>query len=70
MRRRKQETFFTFSFMHFKTTVLDINKIYFVLVKDLSAMHDKHLNRQTLDDNVDEEHTIEITTKEITQVKI
>lgn len=37
-------------------------------MKDLSAMHDKHLNRPTLDDNVDEEHTIEITTKEITQM--
>ncbi len=38
------------------------------LVKELSTMHDKHLNRPTLDDNVDEEQTIEITTKEITQV--
>jgi hypothetical protein len=38
------------------------------LVKELSTMHDKHLNRPTLDDNIDEEQTIEITTKEITQV--
>ena len=37
-------------------------------VKDLSTLHDKHLNRPTLDDNVDEEHAIEITTQEITQV--
>jgi syntaxin 16 len=37
-------------------------------VKELSTMHDKHLNRPTLDDNIDEEQTIEITTKEITQV--
>lgn len=45
----------------------DITKIK-QRMKDLSAMHDKHLNRPTLDDNVDEEHTIEITTKEITQM--
>ena len=31
-------------------------------------MHDRHLNRPTLDDNIEEEHTIEITTQEITQV--
>ncbi|XP_028410106.1 syntaxin-16-like [Dendronephthya gigantea] len=37
-------------------------------MKELSAMHDKHLNRPTLDDNVDEEQTIEITTKDITQM--
>lgn len=70
MRRRKQETFFFIFSLLCTSRLLDINKIYFVLVKDLSAMHDKHLNRPTLDDNVDEEHTIEITTKEITQVKI
>ena len=39
-----------------------------LIVKELSAIHDKHLNRPTLDDNIDEEQTIEITTKEITQV--
>ena len=37
-------------------------------MKDLSSMHDRHLNRPTLDDNIEEEHTIEITTQEITQV--
>eukprot|EP00795_Rhopilema_esculentum_P001270 gene1270-15650_t len=37
-------------------------------VKDLSALHDRHLNRPTLDDNVEEEHVIEITTQEITQM--
>lgn len=37
-------------------------------MKELSTMHDKHLNRPTLDDNIDEEQTIEITTKEITQM--
>lgn len=37
-------------------------------MKDLSTLHDKHLNRPTLDDNVDEEHAIEITTQEITQM--
>ncbi|XP_020893016.1 syntaxin-16 isoform X2 [Exaiptasia diaphana] len=35
---------------------------------DLSTLHDRHLNRPTLDDSVDEEQTIEITTKEITQM--
>lgn len=40
---------------------------YFV-VKDLAALHDKHLNRPTLDDSVDEEHAIEIQTQEVTQV--
>ena len=40
----------------------------FIAVKELSSLHDKHLNRPTLDDSVDEEQTIEITTKEITQV--
>ena len=33
-------------------------------------LHDKHLNRPTLDDNVDEEHAIEIQTQEITQVSV
>lgn len=37
-------------------------------MKDLSSLHDKHLNRPTLDDSVDEEQVIEITTKEITQM--
>ncbi|XP_067652521.1 syntaxin-16-like [Haliotis asinina] len=37
-------------------------------VKELSALHDKHLNRPTLDDSVDEEHAIEIQTQEITQM--
>ncbi|XP_065064525.1 syntaxin-16-like isoform X3 [Rhopilema esculentum] len=37
-------------------------------IKDLSALHDRHLNRPTLDDNVEEEHVIEITTQEITQM--
>jgi len=37
-------------------------------VDELSALHDKHLNRPTLDDDVGEEHAIEIMTQEITQV--
>jgi hypothetical protein len=37
-------------------------------VKDLTSLHDKHLNRPTLDDSIDEEHAIEIQTREITQV--
>ncbi|XP_077982254.1 syntaxin-16-like isoform X2 [Glandiceps talaboti] len=37
-------------------------------MKELSSLHDKHLNRPTLDDNVDEEHAIEISTQEITQM--
>lgn len=37
-------------------------------MQELATLHDRHLNRPTLDDSVDEEQTIEITTKEITQV--
>ena len=40
-----------------------------VPVKELSALHDKHLNRPTMDDSVDEEHAIEIQTQQITQVR-
>ena len=38
-------------------------------MKDLALLHDKHMNRPTLDDSSEEEHAIEITTQEITQVK-
>lgn len=37
-------------------------------MKELVSIHDKHLTRPTLDDNVDEEHAIEIQTQEITQM--
>jgi hypothetical protein len=37
-------------------------------VKELATLHDRHLNRPTLDDNVQEEHSIEIMTQDITQV--
>nr|CAB3266671.1 syntaxin-16-like [Phallusia mammillata] len=37
-------------------------------IHELTLLHDKHLNRPTLDDNVDEEHAIEILTQEITQL--
>ncbi|XP_063072104.1 syntaxin-16 isoform X1 [Engraulis encrasicolus] len=37
-------------------------------MKDLSVLHDKHMNRPTLDDSSQEEHAIEITTQEITQM--
>ena len=40
----------------------------FFSVKELASLHDRHLNRPTLDDNVAEEHAIEIQTQEITQV--
>ena len=39
-----------------------------VAVKELNTLHDRHLNRPTLDDSMDEEHAIEIQTQEITQV--
>ncbi|XP_037679684.1 syntaxin-16-like [Choloepus didactylus] len=35
-------------------------------MKELASLHDKHLNRPTLDDSSEEEHAIEITTQEIT----
>ncbi|XP_070796190.1 syntaxin-16 isoform X2 [Pituophis catenifer annectens] len=37
-------------------------------MKELASLHDKHLNRPTLDDSSEEEHAIEITTQEITQL--
>ncbi|CAF0790662.1 unnamed protein product [Brachionus calyciflorus] len=37
-------------------------------LKELSSMHDKHLNRPTLDDNIDEEKKIDFLTQEITQI--
>ncbi|XP_026205729.1 syntaxin-16 isoform X3 [Anabas testudineus] len=37
-------------------------------MKDLASLHDKHMNRPTLDDSSEEEHAIEITTQEITQM--
>ncbi|XP_064599143.1 syntaxin-16-like [Liolophura sinensis] len=37
-------------------------------MKELATLHDKHLNRPTLDDSVDEEHAIEIQTQDITQL--
>ena len=41
---------------------------FFLAVKDLSQLHNKHLNRPSFDDNLNEEHTIDVTTQEITQV--
>lgn len=38
-------------------------------MKELASLHDKHLNRPTLDDSSEEEHAIEITTQEVTQVR-
>ncbi|XP_051789048.1 syntaxin-16 isoform X1 [Erpetoichthys calabaricus] len=37
-------------------------------MKELVSLHDKHMNRPTLDDSSEEEHAIEITTQEITQM--
>lgn len=37
-------------------------------IKDLTSLHNKHLNRPSLDDSVKEEHTIDVTTQEITQL--
>ncbi|KAM5135918.1 syntaxin-16 isoform 2-T2 [Mantella aurantiaca] len=37
-------------------------------MKELASLHDKHLNRPTLDDSTEEEHAIEISTQEITQM--
>ena len=38
-------------------------------MKELASLHDQHLNRPTLDDSSEQEHAIEITTQEITQVR-
>eukprot|EP00123_Amoebidium_parasiticum_P014098 comp22327_c0_seq1/m.33186 comp22327_c0_seq1/g.33186 ORF comp22327_c0_seq1/g.33186 comp22327_c0_seq1/m.33186 type:complete len:324 (-) comp22327_c0_seq1:807-1778(-) len=37
-------------------------------LKELNALHDKHLNRPTLDDGTEEEYAIEILTQDITQM--
>ncbi|XP_045192764.1 syntaxin-16-like [Mercenaria mercenaria] len=37
-------------------------------MKELAALHDKHLTRPAFDDSIDEEHAIEIQTQEITQM--
>lgn len=37
-------------------------------IKELGTLHDKHLNRPTLDDNVDEEKAIDSMTQEITNI--
>ncbi|XP_066521150.1 syntaxin-16 isoform X4 [Hoplias malabaricus] len=37
-------------------------------MKELATLHDKHMNRPTLDDSSEAEHAIEITTQEITQM--
>ncbi len=37
-------------------------------LKELANLHDKHLNRPTMDDNSDEEKSIDNLTQEITQV--
>ena len=39
-------------------------------LKELTNLHDKHLNRPTMDDNFDEEKSIDILTQEITHVTI
>jgi len=41
----------------------------YISVKELNVLHDKHLTRPAFDDSVDEEHSIEILTQEITQVE-
>ena len=52
----------------------DVDEIHFEMskikskLKDLSSLHDKHLNRPTLDDNLDEEKSIDNLTQEITNV--
>jgi hypothetical protein len=45
----------------------DINKIKKKL-KELASLHDKHVNRPTLDDNFDEEKSIDFLTQDITNV--
>ena len=45
-----------------------INTFSFFVVKELSALQNKHLNLPTMDDSIDEEHAIEIQTQETTQV--
>ena len=50
-----------------ETVQFEISKIQ-KRMKDLNALHNKHINRPTLDDSINEEHTIDVTTQEITQL--
>ena len=53
---------------------MDVQEVHFDLekikkkLKELSSLHDKHLNRPTLDDNFEEEKSIDFLTQEITSV--
>jgi syntaxin 16 len=52
----------------------DVDEIQFEMtkiknkLKELNSLHDKHLNRPTLDDNFEEERSIDLLTQEITQM--
>jgi syntaxin 16 len=54
---------------------MDVDEIHFDIIKikkklkELASLHDKHLNRPTLDDNFDEEKSIDFLTQEITNVR-
>ena len=50
-------------------SISSISYIYFS-AKELFVLHDRHINKPTLDDSMDEEHAIEIQTQEITQVSM
>ena len=50
-----------------ETVQFEISKIK-KRMKDLGGLHGKHLNRPTMDDTRGEEHTIDVTTQEITQL--
>jgi syntaxin 16 len=53
----------------------DVNQLQYDItkiknkIKELSILHDKHLNKPTLDDNLEEETAIDKLTQEITKVR-
>ncbi|XP_013373702.1 PREDICTED: syntaxin-16 isoform X8 [Chinchilla lanigera] len=64
----------TSSPLHSRSIAAELDEIQYDVgrikqkMKELAILHDKHLNRPTLDDSSEEEHAIEITTQETTQL--
>ncbi|XP_011364328.1 probable aminopeptidase NPEPL1 isoform X5 [Pteropus vampyrus] len=64
----------TSSPLHSRSIAAELDEIQYDVgrikqkMKELASLHDQHLNRPTLDDSSEQEHAIEITTQEITQL--
>ena len=47
---------------------LTISHNFFLSVRELSSVYDRHLNRPTMDDDDDEDHQIRDSTQQLSQV--